>query len=351
MDGVLNVLKPAGMTSFDVVAYLRRLMNIKKIGHCGTLDPAATGVLPICTGLATGISEYLGDMRKSYRAEVLFGVMTDSLDTEGAVIRAKRTPSPERADIEPVLQGFVGRQLQEPPMFSAVKVGGRRLYELARKGVEVQRAPREITVYDVRLIRVLRNRIVVDIECSKGVYIRSLCGDIGKRLGVDACMSFLIRTSAAGFGIKDAFTLEDLEKLLIEGRLNEAIMKIDDALPAFACCSLTKKQLNRFLNGQDIELGEIENVTHPNEADNATRPSKVDCAARSNEAYNVTRPSEGDRSARSSEGDRSVRPNDISKVYKVYSENTFYALGAALPRGGRDVLRLKKLLRKGEPIT
>ena len=257
LDGVLNVIKPAGMTSFDVVAYLRRLLNIKKIGHCGTLDPSAAGVLPVCAGAATGITDYLSGQDKSYRAEILFGLATDSIDLDGNILRAERLPRPDKQKLEPVLAGLTGRQLQVPPMYSAVKSGGKRLYELARQGLEVSREPREITVYGIRFVRAEYGRVILDIDCSKGTYIRSICGDIGKRLGVDTCLSFLVRTSAAGLRIQDARTLEELEQINESGRIQEVLIPVEEMLNGYESCYLSSDLLRKFLNGVSIKAREI----------------------------------------------------------------------------------------------
>lgn len=217
MEGVLNVLKPPGMTSHDVVGFLRRTLGIRKVGHTGTLDPLAAGVLILCVGRATRIAQYLPD-DKDYRAELILGITTVTGDAQGDVQRVEplaKGLDPEQ--LEEVLAGFVGPALQVPPMTSARKVQGRKLYELARRGVEVPREARPVVIHRLRLVhtrfaRSAHPRALVDISCSKGTYIRTLCADIGARLGCGAYMSFLVRSAVGPFSIAAARTLEEIRE-------------------------------------------------------------------------------------------------------------------------------------------
>jgi tRNA pseudouridine55 synthase len=227
MDGFINLLKPPGMTSHDAVNYLRNILRYKKIGHTGTLDPGAAGVLPICLGKATRLAEYLTELPKCYRAEITLGITTDTQDSYGKKERVCACTQLEQEKFLQVLPEFVGEQKQVPPMVSALRVGVKRLYELAREGIEIDRTPRTIKIYSLTVVkfnwRLTHPKVVIDIQCSKGTYIRTLCHDIGERLKVGAHMSYLIRTESGPFKIQDAYTLEEImnydrqeEKLFIQ---------------------------------------------------------------------------------------------------------------------------------------
>ncbi|MEW6458595.1 MAG: tRNA pseudouridine(55) synthase TruB [Bacillota bacterium] len=230
MEGVLNVLKPPGMTSHDVVGFLRRRLGIRKVGHTGTLDPLAAGVLVVCVGRATRIAQYIPD-DKVYRAELVLGITTTTGDAQGDVQRVE--PLPDGLDLErleEVLAGFAGPGLQVPPMTSARKVKGKKLYELARRGVEVLREARPVMIHRLRLVhtrfeRSAHPRALIDVSCSKGTYVRTLCADIGARLGCGAYMSFLVRSAVGPFPITAARTLEELE-----GSLAGELIAVDTAL-------------------------------------------------------------------------------------------------------------------------
>lgn len=210
-DGIINVLKPCGMTSHDVIGFLRRVLNTKKIGHSGTLDPDAAGVLPVFAGSATRLLEYAAEDRKSYRAEITFGVKTDTGDDSGTVTESSNLPACSKEDFSALLAEFTGRQKQLPPMYSALKLNGQPLYKLARKGISVERQEREIFIYRLQLLSFSPQKALLDVECSKGTYIRTLLEDICAKLGVCGTMSFLLRTSAGGFKIENAVTLQELE--------------------------------------------------------------------------------------------------------------------------------------------
>lgn len=210
MDGIFNVLKPPGMTSHDVVGALRKILHMKKIGHGGTLDPLAAGVLPVFTGMATRFLEYAAHEEKSYRAELTFGFQTDTGDTEGAVIAESPVRDLTAEKIEAALASFRGEGTQIPPMYSAISVGGTKLYKLARQGIEVKREPRPITLYELEKVDYTGKTLVFDVTCSKGTFIRTLCEDLAAKLGMKGTMSFLLRRRAGVFRLEDAHTLQEI---------------------------------------------------------------------------------------------------------------------------------------------
>ncbi len=210
MDGIFNVLKPPGMTSHDVIAFLRRVLNTKKIGHGGTLDPDAAGVLPVFAGTATRLLEYAAEGRKKYIAEFTLGRQTVSGDDCGAVVKLLPVPSFSEEDLRAALQKFLGKQLQMPPMYSAVKINGKKLYQLARQGVEVERAARPIEIFKLELLYFTPQSFTIGVECSKGTYIRVLGEDIAAALGTCAAMSFLLRTQAGAYELNAAHTLQEI---------------------------------------------------------------------------------------------------------------------------------------------
>lgn len=210
MDGIFNVLKPPGMTSHDVVGALRKILNMKKIGHGGTLDPLAAGVLPVFAGTATRFLEYAAHEEKSYRAELTFGIRTDTGDTEGKVIARSPVRPLDQEEIEAALASFRGEGTQIPPMYSAISVKGTKLYKLARQGIEVERKPRPITLFTLEEVDYTGDTLVFDVTCSKGTFIRTLCEDIAAKLGMEGTMSFLLRRSAGVFRLEDAHTLQEI---------------------------------------------------------------------------------------------------------------------------------------------
>lgn len=213
MNGIINIDKPKGFTSHDVVAKLRGILKTKKIGHTGTLDPDAVGVLPVCVGHATKVADMLTASEKEYIAEVTLGSKTDTQDASGTVLATAEVRVSE-TDILRVAQSFLGDSMQIPPMFSAIKQDGKKLYELARQGVEVERKPRPITIHEIEILEVCLDRQIftMRIACSKGTYIRTLCQDIGERLGCFAHMSALKRTKSGRFEEKDSLTLNEIEQ-------------------------------------------------------------------------------------------------------------------------------------------
>lgn len=255
MDGILNILKPPGMTSFDVVAYLRRVLKTKKIGHTGTLDPDAVGVLPICVGKATKVIEYIVEKDKAYRAEVTFGVETDTQDSSGKIVRTCDVNLSED-DIKTAMLNFIGKIEQIPPMFSAIKIDGKKLYELARAGIEIERKPRNIEIYDIQIINISddKNKVLFDVKCSKGTYIRTLCADIGQSLGCGGHMSLLVRTKAGKFDIDSSLTLEEVDKYISEQELDSKIITVDKVFDNLQRIILNEQEEKRLLNGVWIRV-------------------------------------------------------------------------------------------------
>lgn len=216
MDGIINVLKPPGMTSSDVVYWLRRGLKTKKIGHTGTLDPGVAGVLPLCVGKATRLAEYLTEQGKAYRAEVTFGITTDTQDAFGKVLQVT-SPRLKRGDLEQILPHFSGRISQIPPMYSAVRKEGKHLYEYARQGMTIERTPREVSIDKLELKEWIDGefpKAILDIECSKGTYIRTLSHDLGQAIGCGAHMSYLLRVRSGPFKLSESWTLEEIEATL-----------------------------------------------------------------------------------------------------------------------------------------
>lgn len=252
MDGVINVYKEKGYTSHDVVAIVRKTLNIKKVGHTGTLDPDAEGVLPVCIGSATKLADYIMSERKSYRAEITFGAETTTQDASGEVIQKYDYTFDEKLFRE-TLKGFIGNQQQLPPMYSAIKVNGKKLYELAREGKEIERKTREITIFDLRVVEIFPpNRAIIDIDCSKGTYIRALCYDIGKVLGWGAYMSGLTRTATGNFRLENAVKLNELKSAAAENRAEEYIISPDNALSDYKKVTVSEQASKYLYNGGKI---------------------------------------------------------------------------------------------------
>lgn len=212
MDGIFNLYKPAGFTSNDAVAVMRKILNMKKVGHGGTLDPDATGVLPVFTGAATRLLEFAVEGRKEYVAEFRLGIKTDTGDVSGKTVATEVVPGFSQADLEQVLQKFLGRQKQVPPMYSAIKIGGKKLYQYARKGEEVEREARDIEIYALEILGFNLPEIRIRVECSKGTYIRTLGEDIAVALGTVGTMKKLVRTKVGGFALADSHTLDEIRE-------------------------------------------------------------------------------------------------------------------------------------------
>lgn len=226
LNGIINIDKEAGFTSHDVVAKMRGICGQKKIGHTGTLDPAATGVLPVCLGSATRLCDLLTDKSKEYVTELLLGVTTDTQDTTGTVLSESAVTVSEE-EVRRAAEGFAGEYLQVPPMYSALKVNGKKLYELAREGKEVERAARPVTIYELEILEMKLPVVKMRVACSKGTYIRTLCADIGEVLGCGGTMKSLVRTAVGDFTLKNALKLSGLQTLRDQGRLEEALLPVD----------------------------------------------------------------------------------------------------------------------------
>lgn len=226
VNGVLNVYKEKGFTSHDVVAKMRGILRMKKIGHTGTLDPDAEGVLPVCLGQGTKLCDMLTDQTKTYRAGLLLGVETDTQDISG-IVTAEYPVTAEPEEVRRVIEDFVGTYHQLPPMYSALKVNGKKLYQLARAGKVVERQTRPVEITAIQIERMELPRVTFTVSCSKGTYIRTLCYDIGSRLGCGGCMEHLTRTRVGRFGIEESLRLAELERLRDEGRLGEVIIPVD----------------------------------------------------------------------------------------------------------------------------
>lgn len=253
MDGIFNIYKEKGFTSHDVVAIVRRTIHMKKVGHTGTLDPDAEGVLPVCVGKATKLSDVIMDGRKSYRAMLRLGVTTTTEDASGEVLETKEVDFNEDR-IREVVASFIGKLEQVPPMYSAVKVNGKKLYELAREGKEIERKSRTIEVYDIRIRQFLPpDRVEFDVDCSKGTYIRTLCADIGKALGCGGHMAELLRTKTGTFSLENAIKLDEMKALAEQGKAEEALLTMEDALKDFPVVKVAEKSTKLLYNGGKIQ--------------------------------------------------------------------------------------------------
>ncbi|WP_160675585.1 tRNA pseudouridine(55) synthase TruB [Clostridium sp. C8-1-8] len=245
MNGIININKSTGMTSFDVVRKVRFLTKEKKVGHTGTLDPEASGVLPVCMGKATKIIDYIMENQKSYRVTFKLGVITDTYDLEGTIIKTSPTDHIKEEEVAEVISKFVGEIEQVPPMYSALKVNGKRLYELARQGKEIERQARKIFIYDIANIEIKLPFVSMDVTCSKGTYIRSLCFDIGEQLKVGAVMTALCRTANGAFTLENGVTLEELEK----SNISDYIISIEEALKFYDSITVNDKFAKLLING------------------------------------------------------------------------------------------------------
>ncbi len=330
MNGILNVLKPPSMTSFDIVGFLRRLLKIKKIGHTGTLDPGAVGVLPVCIGNATKAIEFMMEKDKLYRAELTLGIETDTQDSSGVVIRTSDVSVTDEEIISAV-NSFRGKIKQVPPMYSALKVDGRKLYDLAREGITIERKPREIEIHSINVLNIsrcpvnraetedaidiagLHTRVLFDVSCSKGTYIRTLCADIGSSLGCGGHMSFLLRMRAGSFDISSALTVEEIRDLAEKGRLYEKLSSVDAVFEHLNKLVLDEVNEKKFLNGMFIKIGN-------RKCEAALENSGTDFKARE---------------------DKNAIEGDILRVYNT--SGVFIALGEYVPYQGELLFKSKKL--------
>ena len=263
VNGIINVYKEKGYTSFDVVAKLRGIFHQKKIGHTGTLDPDAQGVLPVCLGKATRVCDLLTDKDKVYKAVLLLGQETDTQDITGQVLNQAKVNVTEQA-VYDVISQFVGRQKQVPPMYSALKVNGKKLYELARAGKEVERQARHVDLPAIEILEIKFPVVKFRVECSKGTYIRSLCADIGEKLCCGGTMQSLVRTRVGEFQLADALTLAQLQELRDTERLEEALLPTDRIFSDFPMLHVEEKWRKLIDNGNAFYPGQtVEQTTHP----------------------------------------------------------------------------------------
>ena len=257
MNGIINIYKPKGITSHSVVARIRKFYGVKRVGHSGTLDPMACGVLPVLVGNAASVQELITGHDKIYRAGVLFGKITDTADITGKMLEEREVDFTEDK-LKEVISGFIGKQMQVPPMYSAIKQDGVKLYDLARQGIEVERKAREITVYSIEISKPFDGmRCELDISCSKGTYIRTLGEDIGKALGCGACLDSLERLKCGEYTAEKAVRLEDVEKLYVEentAALEELLTSPEEIFTDLPIVTLVPFYKKLALNGAEIYL-------------------------------------------------------------------------------------------------
>lgn len=264
-EGIVNILKPPGMTSSDAVADTRHIFKIKRVGHTGTLDPGAAGVLPICIGRATRLFDILVDKQKEYTAEITFGIATDTEDAYGRIVETDAARTVTKEELTSVLPRFLGTIEQTAPMYSAVSIDGKRLYQLAREGADRVEIKRLANIEKIELdSQTGHNRFLLKIVCSRGTYVRTLCADIGRALGTCAYMSFLLRTRSGEFTIDKAYSIAELRQMKEEGRLDKAVIGIEEALkntlPTLRLHDLDEKQAKLIRCGAEIFPGELKNA-------------------------------------------------------------------------------------------
>ncbi len=251
MDGILVIRKEKGYTSHDVVARLRGILHMKKIGHTGTLDPAAEGVLPVALGRGTRLVELLTEKEKTYEAVLRLGISTDTQDMTGTIVSEKPVSVTE-TEIRETVEAFVGEQLQVPPMYSALKVNGKKLYELAREGKTIERKPRPVVFYEIRILDIALPLVRISVTCSKGTYIRTLCNDIGEKLGCGGAMEELLRTRSGKFTLEESLTLSQVEAAVSEGTITEKIVSIEDVLSMYPVLTATNSGDRLLCNGNPL---------------------------------------------------------------------------------------------------
>lgn len=254
--GIINIYKEPGYTSHDVVAKLRGILKQKKIGHTGTLDPAAEGVLPVCLGKGTRLCDMLTDKTKTYRAVMLLGTNTDTQDTTGEILLKRDTAYLTEQMVCAAAESFMGAYEQIPPMYSALKVGGKKLYELAREGIEIERKARPVEIYDLRIEQINLPRVTMTVTCSKGTYIRTLCYDIGEKLGCGGCMEQLTRTQVGPFYIEKSLKLSQVEALRDAEKLDEYIVLVEQVFRDYPELVSDNEVLDRLLSNGNPFLKE-----------------------------------------------------------------------------------------------
>ncbi len=248
MNGIIIIDKPAGKTSHDMVYFMRKMTGVKKVGHTGTLDPMATGVLPMCIGNATKIADMLTLSDKRYIAQLVLGMTTDTQDAEGVTLTECGVSCTDD-EIRRAAGSFVGETEQVPPMYSAIKQNGKKLYELARKGIEAERKSRRIKINSIDVIEIDGEKVTIDVSCSKGTYIRTLCEDIGNKLGVGAYMNTLRRIKTGPFTIEESHTVKEIEALRNIGELEKILIPADRMFSQYPALTLNPKQVRSVTNG------------------------------------------------------------------------------------------------------
>ena len=256
MDGIFNINKATDMTSHDVVKTIRKLLKQKRVGHAGTLDPAASGVLPICVGQATRLAEYLSESGKAYSAEIVFGIVTDTYDSEGSVVRTANVENLSLVQIEEALQHFTGPQMQLPPRYSAIKLQGQPAYKRVRAGEEISLAPRPIVIFQLNIIDWHPPRLTLAIECSKGTYIRSLAYDLGEYLNCGAYLNKLVRTRSGPFTLSDSITLEQLADAATSGTVEVYLHPADKVLQDYPALALDAATAEHVRHGNAFKYEE-----------------------------------------------------------------------------------------------
>ncbi len=263
INGIINVYKERGFTSFDVVAKLRGILHEKKIGHTGTLDPDATGVLPVCVGNATKVCELLTDKDKVYETVLHLGIVTDTQDASGKIIEEhqKEAEMLSEEEVRAVIDSFVGIYSQIPPMYSALKVNGKKLCDLARAGIEVERKARNVSIFSIEIQEMKLPFVSMRVHCSKGTYIRTLCADIGERLGVGGSMDALLRTRVSVFSLENAHTLAEIEACQRRGELEELLLPVDSVFEGLPKVRIKEESFRLLQNGNRLVEENFEEKT------------------------------------------------------------------------------------------
>ena len=253
MNGIINVLKPPGMTSHDIIYFVRKKLKMKKVGHTGTLDPEAAGVLPVCVGKATKAVQFITDKTKKYRTTIKFGLQTETYDKYGTIVEAIEVDYIDIDKLEKVLQDFRGAIKQMPPIYSAIKIAGKKLYQYALEGKEVEIQEREVEIYSIEIVDYNnKDEVVLDIECSKGTYIRSICNDLGKKMGCGAAMWQLVRLESTPFAIENSYTLEEIDKASVEGTIDNMLISTDIIFKELSIVEIKTTARSAAVNGSPI---------------------------------------------------------------------------------------------------
>ncbi len=317
-NGILNIYKEKGYTSHDVVAKLRGIVRQKRIGHTGTLDPDAEGVLPVCLGKATSLCGMLTDQSKIYETVLLLGKVTDTQDLTGRVLEERETQRLTEEEVRSCIADFAGDYEQLPPMYSALKVNGKKLYELARQGIEVERKKRKVRIHEISIQEISLPRVRMKVHCSKGTYIRTLCHDIGRKLGCGGCMESLLRIRAGCFELSDSVRLGDVEAACAAGNLDKILLPADWVFEPLRAVEILEPYRNLAYNGNPISLRQMEEIQKAGEQ----KP----------EENQASRMESGDGKSRFSEGEQ-VRVYDAKGRF----------IGIYRYHGGRQEFRVEKM--------